>query len=123
MATERTGTRYIGDEVYDRLLALPGFSVPGVRQMISADWRTGSALFRDYVQPLLDGMAAAGPVPGWGDFGSVRTYVEGRIMEGAALADGDPWLWAYAQLTGACLDSGTVRQALNAIRDGGRNGG
>jgi hypothetical protein len=119
MATEgRTGARYIGDEVYDRLNSHPGFSPPEARRMIGADWRTGSTLFRDYAQPLIDGMAAASTIPGWGDITVVRAYVERRLMEGVIDPARDPWMWAYVQLTGACLDSGTVRKALDQIREG-----
>lgn len=105
------GTPYIGDVVFERLSRSEGFAEKA-RELISADWREGTDTFRRYAGPLVDEIFAKGISRTWGDF--EFSYIEGRAMEWVT-PKAEPWLWAYKVMTGALVDSGTVRRALRDI--------
>jgi hypothetical protein len=105
------GTPYIGDVVFERLNRDEGFAEKA-RELISADWREGTDTFRRYAGSLVDEIFAKGISRTWGDF--EFSYVEGRAMEWVT-PKAEPWLWAYKVMTGALVDSGTVRRALRDI--------
>lgn len=106
---------YLGDVLFERLNNVPGF-LATARTLVSADWRTGTNSFRQYVTPLLDDIFING------DFsehvGFDFSYLERRVMSDILDLRRTPWLWAYGQMTGACLAPDMVRAALNAIADG-----
>lgn len=102
--------RYIGDVIYDRLASVQGF-IGAAQPMIEADWRYGTSTFQDYAKPKVTEAFVQG-FRAYGDL-SYR-YIEDRVMSHLD-PERDPWLWAYKNLTGACVDQDTVRKALNAI--------
>lgn len=112
------GRRYIGDVVFDLLIAVPGFEGE-VRKLIAADWKTGTDSFRQYVEPRVVDILGGEGFEGRGGFeayGDLRySYLERRIM-GRLDPQREPWLWVYAQLVGACIEPGKARTALNAIQ-------
>lgn len=108
------GNRYIGDRVFDELMEIPGFK-DKARELIKKDWYIGSNEFQVYAEPLIDSLPFEVTNPSDGDLS--LPYVASRIM-GRLDIRTEPWLWAYAQLTGALIKSDEVRFALNAIQSG-----
>lgn len=106
--------RYIGDKVFDGLMEIPGFKEEA-RELIKKDWYIGSNEFQVYMEPLIDGFPFDVKYPQ--EQREVTNYVERRVMEGLDIRT-DPWLWAYAQLTGALIKPDEARFALNAIQNG-----
>lgn len=111
------GARYIGDVLLDMLSTNPGF-IGTARELIAADWRTGSKSFREYVEPLLGEIFAVGGFMAWGDYDP--GYLERRVMDDALDMHKDPWLWTYGALIGAHIPPVVARTALNGIE--GRKG-
>lgn len=111
--------RYIGDVVFDLLIATPGFEIEA-RKLIAADWKTGTDSFRQYVEPRVIDILGGEDFEERGGFeayGDLRyPYLERRVMAGTLDVQRDPWLWTYAQLIGALVDPGEARAALNAIQ-------
>lgn len=107
------GARYIGDVVFDALMANPEF-METARELVTADWRTGADSFREYAKPLLGEVFTSGDFGGYGDFSF--SYLERRVMDGVLDVHRDPWVWAYAHLIGAYVDPETARNALNHIQ-------
>lgn len=111
--TEGEGTRYIGDVIFDRLTSLPDFT-KRARELIAADWRTGTDSFRRFADPLVKEVFEVGGFKAWGDY--QIPYLEQRVM-GALSPRREPWLWAYANLTGAHIAPEDAREALNRVQN------
>lgn len=105
--------RYLGDVLFDELNKDPEF-IGTARELIAADWRTGTESFREYAEPLLNEILALG---GFGGYGDLRyQYLERRAMDGVLDMHRDPWLWAYDALIGALIPPVVARTALNGIK-------
>jgi len=110
MDEEDAPTRYIGDVIFDHLMSIPNFRTTA-RELVISDWRNGTSNFRLYAEPMIPEHLTCGQ----STYVDLRfSYLENRVMEGMDPVH-DPWLWAYKNLTGACLDPDTVRKALNDL--------
>lgn len=107
------GQRYLGDVLFDELMKTSEF-IDKARELAATDWKTGTTLFREYAEVLLNENFAEG---GFGGYGSLDySYLERRVMEGVLDMHRDPWLWTYGALVGALVPPVVARTALNGIK-------